>query len=159
MSVKIGVFKGISKNQTTQLISLTKRDSEITKYTNDIKRFGDLTKYKKWSNGKEIYTLTDDQKNLLGIIWFSKKETPEVPKATYTFAIRIYPPIRGKGYAKKFMEESIKLFKSPINNQNDKKILWLSTMISNIKAINLYKSFGFTIVRENNGKLFMLLSK
>ena len=141
--------KGISEGQIRQLVKITKSDSSAKKYTHDPERFKNLTTFRKWQRGKTIYTLGDKKGNLLGIVWFSRKKNPLAPNYPFTFAIRVYPPLRGKGYALKFMKEAFTDFKP--------KSVWLTTHIENLPAINLYKKFGFKELNKELNELVMIL--
>lgn len=141
MSLKTGVFEGITKNQIDQLIKLTKSDPIVQRCTHDPERFKNKKTFNAWRKGKTIYSLTDAKGNLLGLSWFGKKKNLLAPNTFYTFAIRIYPPVRGKGYALRFMKEAFYKFKP--------KSVWLSTRRNNIPAIKLYKKFGFKKLGED----------
>ncbi|HTK03607.1 MAG TPA: GNAT family N-acetyltransferase [Alphaproteobacteria bacterium] len=139
--------KNITNSQIDQLIKFTKADSEVQKFTHDLERFANHESYKNWiKNKKYIYTLTDNKNNLLGIIWFSKKQIPQAPDYPYTFAIRVYPPARGKGFAKSFMKMALKDF--------DKKKIWLAT--TNPKAIKIYKDLGFKEIGKHEEEILMV---
>ena len=134
--IKLSILKGLSKEQSKQLLAITKIDRKITRFTHDLERFKNIKSLSTWkSRGKTIYTLTDKNSRLRGIVWFSKKP---YKKCKYTFAIRIYKPIRGKGVAKKFMKAVFEDFLS-----KNKIGIWLKTDEDNKIAMNLYSSFGF----------------
>lgn len=134
--IKLSVLKGLSKEQVKQLLIITKIDRKIAKFTHDLERFKNIKSISTWKNrGKTIYTLIDKNGKLRGIIWFSKKA---YGKYKYTFAIRVYKPIRGKGVAKKFMKVVFDDFLS-----KNKTGIWLKTDEDNKVAISLYSSFGF----------------
>lgn len=126
------IWKGISINQLRQLIAFTLGDAIIKKLTHDSKRFGSIESFRLWINNKTIYTLVDEYHSLQGIIWFSKIG---YVKCDYTFAIRIYPPTRGKHIAQEFMRKVFDNFKP--------ESVWLKTKTENKIAIDLYKKFGF----------------
>jgi ribosomal protein S18 acetylase RimI-like enzyme len=150
MGVKTRVSKGITAQQVEELIDLTGRDIDVQKYTRDSERFKNEDLFQKWKIGKTIYTLSDSKNSLLGIIWFEKKVLPEAKEVHFTFAIRVYPPARGKGFAKNFMEEAFSDF--------GKSGIWLSTKEDNTKAVNLYKSFGFKILKVKDDRIIMTLT-
>lgn len=143
MSVK----RGLTSSQIEQLIQITKLDPLIKKFTNDAKRFRDLETFQTWQKGKTIYVLIDKGGQLLGVIWFGKKRHPLAPGCSYTFAIRTYPPARGKGYALKFMKKAFEDFKP--------NGVWLMTRDNNLPAIRLYEKFGFRKVTTLKGRLIM----
>jgi len=150
MSVKIDLVKGISQSQVQELLIYSKTDSQVIKNTHDTERFKNLESFKAWRPGKTIYILSDERKRLLGIIWFEKKKIPEVPGIHYTFAIRTYRPIRGKGYAEKFMQKAFDDF-------GRQKGFWLSTRKDNSTAIKLYEKFGFKMVNSKENRIIMVL--
>lgn len=143
------VSKSITQDQIRKLIIRTQIDPQIKKYTHDSKRFKNLTTFRKWQKGKTIYTLSGKNGELLGLIWFGKKRNVLAPGYAFTFAIRIYPPIRGKGYAFKFMKEVFTDFKH--------QDVWLTTRRDNLPAIRLYKKFGFRKIAEAEKDLVMAL--
>ncbi len=140
------ITKGISKRQISQLIKYSQTDPQILKFTGDKRRFSSLAKFDKWSKNRVIYTLTDKSKNLLGIVWFGNKNG-------ITFAIRTYPPARGKGYSVKFLTNTLKSF---LKSEDYKKMgggrIWLETHIDNLPAINLYQRTGWKEKSEKSGK-------
>lgn len=150
---------GITKEQILELIKYSKRDILIKKFTHDSARFKDIVSFKEWSDGKKVYTLTDESKKLLGIIWFGKKDNPELGIKGFSFAIRIYKIARGRGLAKKFMTYAFNSFRKTSNYKNSiYKNIWLSTMFDNSRAIGLYKSFGFIEKKSSKGYVTMILS-
>lgn len=139
------VFRGINKNQIRQLVLKTNKDSEVKKFTHDSKRFKSERSFNLWlKNEKSIYTLTDKKGILLGLIWFAKEKFKNYK---YTIAIRTYPPIRGKGFATRFMKLAIKDF--------DQKSIWLKASMKNYRAISLYKKIGFKEDLESYGEICM----
>ncbi len=146
----LSIAKNITNNQVNQLIKFTKIDNEIQKYTHDKERFKNQKTYAAWlKNKKVIYSLIDRENNLLGIIWFSKKKTPEAKGCDFTFAIRIYPPARGLGFSRKFIKIVLADFKH--------KNLWLSTLKNNKKAIKIYQSMGFKEIASKENEVLMIL--
>lgn len=146
------ITKGISDKQVKQLLFYSHSDPQILKFTNDKVRFSSLSKFKKWSKTRIIYTLSNKTGDLLGIIWFSKKDG-------ITFAIRTYPPIRGKGYAANFMQKVMKDF---LNSKDylkmGKENIWLETHSDNTTAIKLYKKTGWKEVSEKSGKKIFIFN-
>ena len=142
--IKLSILKEISKDQIVQLITLTKKDSRINKFTHDLERFKNSKTFTTWKKRKKtIYTLTGRSGRLLGIIWFSQKHFKNYK---YTLAIRVYPPLRGKGISKKFLYLVYKDFQKRHKNLH----LWLRTSTGNSRAIKLYKSFGFKTVSQDD---------
>lgn len=160
----------INNKHIEQLIFYSHGDAEVRKYTSDLERFSNTETFEKWlSQERKVYVLIDNpnEKNLLGIIWFGKKALPEKKyivkfdnsEYTFTFAIRIYGPARGKGYSKQFMEEAFDGFiNTDFYNNSSEKGFWLETSSDNIPAVKLYKNFGFSQVTkpDTNNKIIML---
>lgn len=148
---KLPVLEGIEDKQIKNLITYTKTDVQIKKYTKDKDRFKNIKTFSTWkSRNKIIYTLVDKHSKLLGLIWFSLKKYNKIP---FTFAIRIYKPVRGKGLAKKFMREVFTDFATKYSKE-----IWLKTDPKNDIAIKLYKSYGFKEVNKlSTGEAIMTL--
>jgi ribosomal protein S18 acetylase RimI-like enzyme len=163
------VKEDITKDQIKQLVLYTNTDRLIQKTTEDKKRFASLSSYNKWlKKGRKIYTLVDNKNNLMGIMWFGKKELPDKKytlsfnKQNYslTFAIRIYSEARGKGLAIKFIKEAYEKFKkTPEYLQNPAKGMWIEIFEHNLPAIKTYTKFGFRKVcaADKDKKLIMFL--
>jgi ribosomal protein S18 acetylase RimI-like enzyme len=155
----IFVQQGILDCQIDQLIEYSHTDSDIQKFTSDKARFADKKSFHQWQQqGRIIYTLTDTQKNLLGIIWFGQKDPPIDIKTNFTFAIRIYSSARGQGLSQEFMKIA---FKDLLKNQPKSHIIgfWLETSNDNFPAIHSYQKFGFKTVSspDYNNKIIMTL--
>jgi ribosomal protein S18 acetylase RimI-like enzyme len=75
----------------------------------------------------------------------------------YSLAIRLYPPARGKRLSAKFLEPVYKDFQKRHKNSR----LWLRTSLENIRAIKLYRRFGFkkTLVDTKNHEEVMILKR
>lgn len=147
LKFKYFVMPGITSKQIHQLLSFTKLDPKIKKFTHDLERFKNLNAFKKWKKkGKFIYTLTNVFGDLAGIIWFSREK---FQNCKYTFAIRVYPPARGKGFALNFMQEAFALFGKA------KEGVWLKVHQKNKVALSLYQKFGFEKV---GGSYWTLIS-
>jgi len=150
-NIKLSVLKDINENQAHDLITYTKKDKRIKKYTHDSQRFRSLKTFSTWKlRNKTIYSLVNKRGKLQGIIWFDKKS---FRKILFTFAIRIYPPVRGKGIARKFMRLVIKDFGKTHKN----RVLWLITDKNNLPANNLYQDFGFKKISETEKEIVMAL--
>jgi ribosomal protein S18 acetylase RimI-like enzyme len=130
---KLSILKGISGSQIFQLLSYTKKDQVIRKQTHDFDRFKSKKTFSAWEKrGKTIYTLINRNNKLLGIIWFSKKL---FKNHRFTLAIRTYPPIRGRGVAKRFLDTAYQNFKTTHKKPN----FWLKTEGNNSRALKLYR--------------------
>ena len=160
LAENVSVLKDISKSQVSELLSITAKDPEIRKFTHDNNRFTSLEEFNLWrKNGKTIYTMVSQKNKLLGIIWFGfKSPLKEVSgfesHCNLTFAIRSYPPARGKGLSRKFINIVFTDFE-----EIGEKGVWLSTLKNNTRAIKLYKSCGFRqIASTGDGKYFYYLT-
>ena len=142
--IRLSVLKGITKHQIVQLLAYTKKDKLIKTFTHDVDRFKSKRTFTSWRNRRKIiYTLIDRKGKLLGIIWFDKKQFKNYK---YTFAIRVYPPVRGKKIARHFLATAYGNFKIRRKNPN----LWLRTVKENAKALKLYRHFGFKVTSEDS---------
>lgn len=151
---KYSILKGITKDQIKQLITYTKSDPEIKKFTRDKERFKNVRSFTAWkSRHKTIYVLVNRKGRLLGIIWFARQKYQKYP---YTVAIRIYKSARGKKLSLKFMQHAYNDFR--INHKKLK--VWLRTDGKNIRAIKLYKKFGFKKFTKEmlSGDLIMVVA-
>lgn len=148
--LKLPILRGIDKNQTSALITYTQSDKKVSKCTHDIERFKNSKTFGTWQKrGKTIYTLTNAKGKLLGLIWFARKKYGIFP---FTFAIRTYPPVRGKGISFKFLKTVYEEFRNKYTNSG----LWLAMQPGNIPAEKLYKKFGFKTSSINkNGEVIM----
>jgi ribosomal protein S18 acetylase RimI-like enzyme len=158
----VSIRQSLSKSQVLQLINYSTKDPLIANNTEDSRRFKDEETYLEWlKKGKYIYALTDSGKNLQGLAWFSQKLPPPGTglnnKYKYTFAIRIYPDLRGKGWAEKLMNKSFSIFLASPEYLKSPGNFWLTTRENNLPAINLYKKFGFLEVGISNKFLTMKL--
>jgi ribosomal protein S18 acetylase RimI-like enzyme len=159
---KLQIKEGLTDKQIDQLIEHTVNDDAILKLTHDSGRFTSFEQFQQWSQKPhKIYTLTNNNGDLLGIVWFDQSAIPEVEfteefdaaKYQYTFAIRLYGEARGKGLSEKFFNECLDMYKKSDNYINlSAKGLWLATNSQNVPAISLYKKLGFKIVSDINEK-------
>ncbi len=141
----------ITDEQIKELIGYTKNDSHIQKHTHDQKRFVSQKSFEEWREKKrDIFVLTDSSKELLGLIWFSKKRMPDnISSGDFdtTFAIRIYQKARGQRLSYFFMQHAFE--KMGITRA------WLSVRKINHVAIKLYTKFGFQEVKDIGESVIM----
>ncbi len=174
--VKIGeienlkVFKGITNNQIEQLVHLSQTDNLVIQNTHDKERFKSIDSYHEFPpQGKTVYTLTNDQEKLCGIIWFHHMELPDkkykfnINKELYTitFAIRTYNQARGKGYSYHFAKIAFEdFYKSEEYKKLGQKGFWLETYSWNKPAINTYKKCGFEEITDpdDNQRILLIAS-
>ena len=153
----IFIQQGILDCQIEQLIEYSNTDPEIKKFTSDPTRFKDHDAFNQWlKKGRIIYSLIDQNKNLLGIIWFGQKDPPIKLKANFTLGIRIYGLARGQGLSQIFMKTT---FDDLLKNQPKSQItgFWLQVSTNNIAAIRTYEKFGFKKVDQVGDKALMVL--
>jgi ribosomal protein S18 acetylase RimI-like enzyme len=156
------VKKGLTESLIAQLISFATTDPALQS-TSDPKRFKDRDAFNEWLQKKrEVYVLTNESDELLGIIWFGAKELPEKAEIQnvyrqshgITFSIRIFAKARGQHLAKPFSQAVFAHYRNSssyidLNNNG----IWLETDSDNAPALHLYKQLGFEqigINKENN---------
>jgi RimJ/RimL family protein N-acetyltransferase len=147
--IKLQTKKGLSESQIKKLIYYSNHDPKIKRFTHDYVRFRNKKSFDSWINDDtRIFTLTNTNDDLLGIIWI-KPKINKYSKYQHTFAIRIYKPIRGKGYSYDFAKNVLSTLKT--------EGLWLSTNIENIAAIKLYNKLAFKQIGKENDQIIMEL--
>lgn len=152
--------KGITGPQINELIEFATKDTQVIKFTSDAKRFKNIDTFNAWNKQKTFYVLESSEGNLLGIIWFAKSKSAEARGYLFTFAIRIYPPVRGKGYGLNFMQMAFDDFINSKAYIESKSLgVWLKTNKENARAINLYEKFGFKkLPAPSEEKVLMIFS-
>lgn len=159
------VVEGITDSQKGQLISYTWSDSDIRRFTSDAERFSSLKTFVEWrEKRRKIYVLTNEEDELLGIIWFGEEQIPVEYKVDYkeygvTFAVRVYGEAKGRGLTNQFMEDAFNLFESRKKYQDiQNKGVWLEVSAGNAVAIRAYERFGFWPVdgSDKKGKIIMV---
>jgi len=98
-----------------------------------------------------VYSIGD--KAVGGVIWFSHLDLqPDLSK--YTFAIRMYNALRGRGLSGDFMEATHADFATQVG---DDEATWLTTRKDdNDVAIELYSKHGYKVLREEGRRYIML---
>lgn len=150
------IRRGILDKQVKQLIEYSLTDETVAKFTSDKERFKNEESFLEWKKkGREIFTLNNNNDDLLGIVWLGLKELPErnyqieidPEKYKSSFAIRIYGEARGKGLAIDFMKQCLKM-----------NGVWLEVSNDNLAAKSLYSKFGFRQASEidKNNKIIMI---
>ncbi|MBI2420473.1 MAG: GNAT family N-acetyltransferase [Candidatus Levybacteria bacterium] len=149
--------------QIGQLVGFSSKDSLVRKFTSDTNRFKDRKVFDSWiAKGKRIWVLTDNNENLLGIIWIGDSILPEadftenIDREVFdkTIAIRLYVGARGKGIAYDFSKKVLDLV--------DEKRLWISVREGNLAARKLYEKLGFQEITKptsinEEGKILLIL--
>lgn len=149
------IKEGISDKQINQLIEYSRTDPQIQKFTSDHTRFKDRKSFSKWhEKGRRIFTLTNQEGNLLGICWVGEKSLPNVDyqkvfdtkRYGTTLAVRTYGQGRGKGLAVVLIEHTLRFYQP-------KDGVWLQTAFENLSARKLYQSLGFEEVFVDDSKV------
>lgn len=153
--------KGITEDQIEQLVKYAQTDPDVINNTADTTRFKDKETFKEWIKIKNatIYTLSDSEQHLLGIVWVHPKPFPErdftreFNPSDYpeTIAIRMYGEARGKGLAFDFIKKAIQDY--------GKVNMWAETTQDNSAAVKLSHKLGFEQVSkaDENGKIIMIV--
>jgi len=139
------IVKGLSEKNIEELIKYAKSDDLIIKNTSDASRFFDKDAYNEWlKKGRKIYSLVDENDDLMGVTWFGKD------KDGFTLAIRMYGKARGKGLSENFLRETMDDFmKEPEYIDAQNKSWWLEVSKDNLPAIKIYEKLGF--VKTSDG--------
>jgi FMN phosphatase YigB (HAD superfamily)/GNAT superfamily N-acetyltransferase len=140
--IKLSVLREIDKNHVRDVIYHTKRDKLINSFTHDRERFKNIKTFSTWlKRNKTVYSLINARGKLVGIIWFAKKKFRNYP---FTFAVRTYPPARGKGYSLSFIKTAYLDFR----RSHKKAGIWLKTRSDNAHALSVYNKFGFKSISK-----------
>lgn len=159
------VVSGITAKQIDELIEYTNSDSDIAHFTSDLKRFPTKEAFARWRKDKVLYSLTDDQENLLGFIWFEWKQLSVDGKYQdfgITIAVRTYSEARGKGYFKTFLEKALTDFKNSSEYKETKNNkFWVSIAKDNFASQKAFENFGFKKIpnRQDQTRIFMIWEK
>lgn len=161
----LNVVSGITAKQIDELIEYTNSDSDIARFTSDLKRFPNKASFEAWRKDKALYSLTDDKENLLGFIWFEWKQLPMDGKYQdfgITIAVRTYSDARGKGYFKTFLEKALEHFKNSSEYKETKNnIFWVSIAKDNFASQKAFENFGFKKIpnKQDQTRIFMIWEK
>lgn len=165
---ELSVFKGITYKQIGELIEYSQKDETILRTTHDKDRFINREAYFSFPpNGKTVYVLSNENGELLGIVWFHYMEIPNrtftesinKKDCTITFGLRTYGKARGQGYAHNFMRAAFSNFLNSSEYEKlGKKNIWGDAYSWNIPAIKVYKKFGFKQISEpsNDDRIILL---
>lgn len=127
--------------------SCDQSDTDLMRFTSDYTRIC-TESYETWyQKGRVPFALLNSRGVLAGIVWFGKKDFPELAQghapasaAWNTFAIRTYPPFRGQGLAFPFADFCITMFRELTSDHDP---IWLETNEENVAGTKLYKKLGF----------------
>jgi ribosomal protein S18 acetylase RimI-like enzyme len=161
---------GIADEHIDVVINAANTDPDIEKNTSDKRRFANRYAYDAWlSKGRSIFTLVAPDATLAGLIWLGADQAKEPASYTdgpvdlsewgITFAIRTYPPHRGRGLAVPFIRSAIDVFvKSDAYANAPHKGIWLEVVAENVAAVRSYEKVGFRTVGVNaEGEFLMLM--
>ncbi|MBP9670460.1 GNAT family N-acetyltransferase [Candidatus Woesebacteria bacterium] len=153
------VVRGISEGDIAKLIQYARVDQDVKTHTSDYLnadgspgRFNSLESYRTWEKkGRIIYSLLDKDNEFVGIIWFSHEpQTFDNVTYDFTFGIRLYGKARGIGLAKPFYKAVlVDLLSSREYQESQNKGIWLRTSADNIRAVQTYKSLGYTEINHD----------
>lgn len=132
---------GVSEFELTQLVSHSNIDPMIQKFTpRDLQRFPNLLSAQVYFSTRNVYTLTDPNDFLKGVVWFNPHVHPLDPSENdFTYAIRMYDPFRGKNLAGSFSDFSVRHFLS----EHFESRIWLGVDDINERAIAFYEKTGW----------------
>lgn len=155
---------GNDKNLENQLIAKSLQPN-ILKFTpkDSSERFSDPKSFSKWqAKGRNLHWLIGPNNDLAGIIWYGDSEFPlDIKlslKPSYTFAIRIYEGYSGKGLARPFMTQSLRILCQQLKEQSIQiPSIWLQTDTNNPVAISAYTKFGYEEVFRDEKRVTMVL--
>lgn len=153
---------GLNKNLIKQIIEYAHTDTEVQKNTADLNRFKDQIAFNNWLPIRKrfFYTLADHKDTLMALLWIDEKTHSNLNNYPLTFAIRMYPPVRGKGLAQEFVEKAFAHFKKTgFYSKLAKKGIWLTTSTNNIAGQKLYQNLKFKPVSESKGQVLMCLEE
>jgi ribosomal protein S18 acetylase RimI-like enzyme len=138
------IKEGLSEKNIKQLIEYTNSDETVQRFTSDAKRFKNGESFENWlKKGRKIYSLVDENGNLMGISWFGQEGEG------FTLALRIYGEARGKGLGYGFLKETMDNYmKSGIYQKAENQEWWLETSRENVAAIKIYEKLGFSLEGE-----------
>jgi GNAT superfamily N-acetyltransferase len=145
----------IQKSHQENILKHTPKDAA--------QRFSDSEAVKAWlAKGREVHWLLGSDEDLAGIIWYGPAEPPHpidtdglVPE---TFAIRLYDGYVGKGLARPFMLQSLRVLVDE-RKASGKPLpfIWLETDIDNIPAVTSYTKFGYEEISRDTKRITMVL--
>src|SRR5262249_38291382 len=140
-------------------LSLDQNDTALQENTSDFKRFGELG-YEEWySKGRVPFALIHrNTGDLAAFVWFGPKalgrksmkhlsseelesENLIADQSWHTIAFRSYPPYRGAGIMRKFVEAATDVYQ----NYFPEAKLWTSNSRSNEASVRLSEKLGYNI--------------
>jgi len=159
---EFSVFLGLIKKHIDQLrrFSLNEKDTDLQDNTSDRARFGEGS-YEDWyAKNRTPFCLIHKRDDILAsLAWFGPEPLFPGEKDWHTVGWRAYPPFRGKGLMKNFIN-----FVSDIYIKNFKNIespikLWVAIRRNNMKGLKLAVSLGFEISEEASDDISAVMVK
>ena len=162
------VYRGISEPQIGQLVVYSGSDPEVVRFTSDSERFQDRDAYERWlKKGRTVYTLSNGEGNLLGLIWYGAEPIPQREFIVslnpdlygFTSARRTYAEARGKGLAAPFSQICQVDFTSlSAYLQRPSPHFWVENSADNIPAMKLADVLGYRVVTkpDQNNKVLLV---
>ena len=122
-----------------------------------LERFPTMRRAKEWFRDEEkqplLYSIADSA--IGGAIWFSK-QTTEKTDAEWTFAIRMYEGLSGRGFAGRFLDAAHEDLRELTGYKGN---VWLTTSsVDNDPAITLYLNHGYRIINHTDNRFKMIRS-
>ena len=158
------IATGWDDNLEQQLIEKSRQENILLHTPKDsTQRFKNNDTVHAWlAKGREVHWLLGPKRDLAGIIWYGPAAPPHdidtngiVPE---TFAIRIYDGYVGKGLARPFMLQSLRiLVDDRISQGKLMPFIWLETDIDNIPAVTSYTKFGYEEIARDEKRIMMVL--
>lgn len=121
------------------------------------RRFPDVEHALQWYRERKrtMYAL-GARANLAGVAWFTQRSFPDPEiDAQYTLAIRLYEKARNQGLGKAVLEATDRDFRQVSHYEGP---TWLSVKDTNIHAKRLYDKFGYSAVKNADGRTLMVRS-
>jgi len=163
-----GLEYGPDERLVEQVItySNSESDKDLREATSDKERCKEVDAYtQRDKKGSFPFELTDERGILASLIWYGPAQPPmlnnqgrpEPDQKWDTIAFRSYPPFRGQGLMRAFVDAVLRRHASDRPDHN----MWLSVKAENMRAQELYRSLGFVpkSIPPNSGEIFMSLSK
>lgn len=161
---------GLTEPQIEELVEYSHADPLIRQFTSDLNRFASREAFVKWrKKRRKIYSLTDENGKLHGIIWIGEKRLPTNyeylgpidPKMyPYTIATRVYEKTRGLTLSGQFKLAVIKHFSEQVSHRLIPPLgIWSETSTDNYRNISVNLKIGYRIVTKPNplNKVLMVI--
>lgn len=171
---KFTFHTGISGNNITELISYTQRENDPAVHTSTKDwqggrgRFASRENFDRWlTQGRDVYTLLDEQGILAGILWLGERSIPtkgyqfppgfKPTQYRLTLGIRLYGAARGAGLSAGFVRLALKDYFA----KNPQAKIWLETNVTNLASQALSKKLGAkpVTISEDGQRIILVLDQ